>query len=113
MKQKALSKALVRAWYVWQHSPEPVSSFRHRRIDAPTYGIEHDLDHLASNVYSLGSAAIGRETCDYHQRASEELAEIDRISAELDSCAIPETEKSKLAEYISVTRSLLQELKRL
>lgn len=113
MEYRVPTKEFIRAWYEWQHTPEPVSNFRRRRAGAPTYQIECDLDHLASSIYSLGSGVIGRASWDPGELASEQIRELERIGSELDGCAISDTEKGRFTNYLSVTRALLQELMKL
>jgi len=110
MEHRALSKEFIRAWHEWQHTPEPVSNFRLRRTNAPTYHIEYVLDHLASSVYALGSGIIGRATWDPSELASEHILELERVSSELENCAISEAKKNRFRQYISTTRWLLEEL---
>ena len=104
------TQTFIRAWRAWQHSDVPCENFRLRRSNAPTYGIEHDLDHLGSRLYSLGSAIIEGKSWDYAKFASEELDALERISSELESCDIPKGEKERFKGYISVVRSLLEEM---
>jgi hypothetical protein len=110
MTQKALPKGFIRMWYAWQHSPEPVSNFRHRRVDAPTYRIEHDLDHLASGVYELCTSVIAGRW-EHARVADEELAELEELSRALEGCPISQDEKNEFRRYMSVTRMLLEELR--
>jgi hypothetical protein len=110
MNGRRTTKTFIRAWHEWQHTPEPVSKFRHRRTNAPTYHVECALDHLASNVHSLGSGLISGKNWNYAELASENLDELSSISSELESCAILETEKEEFRRYASVTRRLLEEL---
>ena len=106
-----VTRGFIRAWRKWQHSSEPASNFNNRRGNAPTYGIECALDHLASYVYSLCTSAIGNVDWDYPKLASEQLAELDRINSELEKCAISEPARQEFREYISATRALLEELR--
>ena len=110
MEHQALTKEFIRSWYEWQHAPVPVSNFRLRRTSAPTYDIECALDHLASSVYSLGSGVIGRARWDPAELASRLILELDGIDSELESCTISEASKHTFREYMSITRTLLQEL---
>lgn len=48
----------VRAWLAWQRTTLPVSDFRNRRGGSPRHDIELLLDHIASYVYSILSAAM-------------------------------------------------------
>ena len=107
-----LTNDFIRAWYSWQHCAEPVANFRLKRTDAPTYEIESAIDHLASYTYSLGSSLIGQGDWNHHKLASEELVELEKISSELESCAISETEKTEFREYMAVTRALLEAIAR-
>lgn len=102
------SNEFVRAWYSWQHCAEPVANFRLKRTDAPTYDIESAIDHLASHMYSLGSNLIAQGDWNHSKLASEDLVELEKISSELESCAISETEKAQFREYIAVTSALLE-----
>lgn len=104
------SKDFIRAWYQWQRTTVPVANFRLHRTDAPTYDLEHDLDHLASYVYSLGLKAIGKETADYAKLAAQELVELEQISSKLETCAISGNVKDTLVAYISATRRMLEAL---
>jgi CO dehydrogenase/acetyl-CoA synthase beta subunit len=106
----ATSKSFTQAWFEWQRSAAPIANFRLERTNAPTYRIEHDLDHLTSYVHALGLKALGNETVDFANLASQEFAELERISGELDRCSISEGEKKPFAAYISATRRVLEEL---
>ncbi len=104
------SKGFVRAWYDWQRVTLPVSNFRQRRVSAPTYEIEHDLDHLASNVASLGGSVISGEKIEYAKLARQELIVLENIASKLELCEVSMNEKSPLLKCIDATRTLLKEI---
>ncbi len=105
------TQTFIRAWRAWLHSDAPSENFRLRRANAPTYGVELDLDHLHSRLYSLGSAVIEGKSWDYAKFAAEELADLDRIVLELEGCDVPEGEKESFKSYVSIAWSLLREIK--
>ena len=105
------TQEFIRAWHAWRHSNAPSENFRVRRANAPTYGVELDLDHLNSRLYSLGSAVIEGKGWGYSKFADEALADLDRIGLELEGCHVPEGEKEAFRSYVSVARSLLKEMK--
>lgn len=102
------NKSFTRAWYDWLRTPCPVANFRNGKVGALTYGVEHDLDHLASNVSRLGQSVIERVEWDYPKLASEELNAITAIETELESLAVTEEERDEYKRYILATRSLLE-----
>lgn len=104
------STELICAWRKWQHRAEPVANFRLKRTSVATYRIEFAIDHLASHIYSLGSNLLGHGEWNHSSLAAEVLVELEKISSDLETCAISETEKTEFREYIAVTRSLLQEM---
>jgi hypothetical protein len=72
--------------------------------------MELSLDHLASHIYSLGSSVISGEGWNYSQLASDDLAELEEIRSELESCGLQESEMEPFRTYITATQDLLQEL---
>lgn len=104
------SKEFTQAWYHWRHSMAPIANFRLQRTDAPTYRIEHDLDHLASYIYALGLKAVGNEPVDYAKLASQELVELEKIISELERCNISADEKESFTTYLAATRLVLEGL---
>ncbi len=92
---------------MWLRTGLPVSNFRSRRISAPTYGVEHDLDHYTSYLHSVVAAAVDRTGNDHSRRASQELIELERINAELLACGLSKSDLAPYSEYIDATRSLL------
>ncbi|MEW6131523.1 MAG: hypothetical protein AB1757_31135 [Acidobacteriota bacterium] len=105
-----LSQSFIQAWQIWINAHHPFYHSRNRRFNAPTYSAELILDHNATHLYSLGLAAIEGKAWNYPQLAREALAEIDHAIEELNECAVGETEKAEIREYISLTRNLLSEL---
>jgi hypothetical protein len=101
-------KGLARAWYNWQHTALPVSNFRQGRVNAPTYKIEHDLDHLNSYLYGLGIEAISGKEIDYSKLVTQEITLLENIGKELEECEISASEKTIYSSYIAVTYALLQ-----
>ena len=105
------TQTFIRAWRAWSHSHLPSENSRLGRAAAPTYGVELDLDHVHSRLYSLGSAAIEGKGWDYEKLAAEGLADLGRIGVELEACSVAEGEKESFRSYISAARSLLEEMK--
>jgi hypothetical protein len=109
----ALPKAFISAWYAWLHADAPIWNSRERHWRAPGYEIEVPLDHLISHLYSLGLYAIEGRPINYTQLAAEELSELDQISTQLQNIKLDEGEEAAFAQYISLTRALIEELGRL
>lgn len=102
------NKRFIKAWYRWQRVDLPVSNFRQKRVNALTYKIEHDLDHLAGYLYTLGQKVISDSKIELTDIIKRELNELERINRELDACAIPNTEKKLYANFINATREMLE-----
>lgn len=113
MRQKTIvltAKTFSRSWYEWIRLVVPTKNFRLNRRNAPTYGLELDLDHLRSNVYSLGSGVISESKADFARLAANELIELNQILLQVEDCDIDEEEKDKFRKYISATQLLLLEI---
>ncbi len=105
-----LSRDFIRAWYAWLRTPLPTSNFRLGKSEAPSYGIELQLAHLQSDVYSLGESAIAGRDHNYASLCAEYLSEIEAIRLELRDCELPDGRKEELAGFAHATHELLAHL---
>jgi hypothetical protein len=105
------TRAFIRAWYNWRHSHLPTKNFHARRDNALTYGVELDLDHLHTRLYSLGTALIEGKTWDYAKFAAEELIVLNKIRLDLEDRDMPAKEMEPFRRYISVAHNLIMEMK--
>jgi len=108
-----VSKEFIRAWRTWRHAPSPYSNKYVLRQSVPTDKIEHDLDHMESYLYGMGLDAIGGRASEYTEIAARDLAKLDRIGAELESCDVDESGKEIFRAHMQVMRTLLEEIKKL
>ena len=108
-----VSKKFIRTWHTWQHIPEIKVNLRRYPRDARIRGIIDELDHLHSYVYGLGLDVIAGNIEGKAQYAAEELASLRRLSSELNTCDLLESERQELKSYIEMTRSLLNEMTKL
>ena len=110
----ALPPPLTRAWFHWQRTPLPVEAARLRRTQDPLHGVEQDLDHLRSYIYSLGMALFeGGQRWDYSGHAGDELEALHRVSVELDELPLPDQAKAPYRVFIAASTTLLREVARL
>jgi hypothetical protein len=105
---RGITRPFIHVWVDWQRTPLPIDNLRNARIDASTWSVEFDLDHLATWVAALGSAVLEGRKCDYARMASEDLAELLRIELEMERTPAPERQKKHFRKYIAVTRYLLE-----
>jgi hypothetical protein len=108
-----MSRDFIRAWYAWRHAPSPYSDAYLLRKEVASGRVEHDLDHMESYLYSLGLAAIEGKNYEYAEVAARDLAELDRISEELEGCDVTEGEKELFRSHIRVVRAVLEEIRKL
>ena len=113
MSLTSLPRDFIRAWQAWVYDEGLFDNFRLRRTHAPTYMIEHDLDHMASHLYAVGLNVIAHDLRSAPEYAVEELGALAAIETELNACPVAEAEKVGLRNFISATRSLLQEIAKL
>ena len=102
------NKRFIKAWYKWQRVDLPVSNFRQKRVKSLTYKIEHDLDHLASYLYTLGESVLSGSKIEIKDIVKGELDELEGINKELDICAIPSNEKIPYVNFINATRDMIE-----
>ena len=105
------SKAFIRARYDWIRLSVPAQNFYLKCAQAPTYGVELNLDHLRSHVHSLSGSILEGKEQDFFKLASDALEELNDVSLELEGCDVSEEEKEELRKYIAATQSLLEEIK--
>lgn len=84
-----LPAGFVNTWRRWQHSQLPTLNFRQNRTKAPTYGIELRLDHLASDLHSIGLQLLGGKNLRYNKIAAETQEELNAIVAEINALRDP------------------------
>ena len=108
-----VSKEFIRAWRAWLHAPFPYSNKYVQRQSVPTEKVEHDLDHMDTYLYGMGLDVIGGRVSEYAEIAARDLAELDRLGAELEGCDVAEGEKEIFRTHIKVMRTLLEEIKNL
>jgi hypothetical protein len=108
-----VSKEFIRAWRAWQHAPSPHSNQYLLRKSVSTGKVEHDLDHMESYLYAMGLDAIEGKIYEYADIASRELSDLERISAELESCEIAESAKERFRQHIGIIRAVWLEMQRL
>lgn len=108
-----LSKGFIRAWRAWQHAPPPYSNKYVLRQSVATGRVEHDLDHMESYLYGIGLDAIGGRSYEYGEIASRELADLERISSELEGCDVAESEKEIFRKHIGIVRAVWLEVQKL
>jgi hypothetical protein len=108
-----VSKEFIQAWRAWRHAPFPYSNKYLQRQSVPTERIEHDLDHMDTYLYGMGLDVIGGRESEYAEIAVRDLAELDRIDAELKSCDVAEDEKEIFRAHMQLMRTLLEEIKNL
>ena len=104
------SADFLRAWRAWLQTEPPTDNFRHARHQTLSYGIELDLDHLSSSLYTLGVAFIGRESFNFPKLASEELTSLDEIASRVRSDYVSEPERARAESYVALCRTLLNEM---
>jgi hypothetical protein len=105
------SDSFMRAWRDWWRLQTPVDNFRRGRRDAPTYGLECDLDHIASSVATLGSAYMSRKDWDFVKRGIQELQELAAVHSEAQALGTLQPEhRSALMEYLQATEGVLRAL---
>jgi hypothetical protein len=108
-----VSKEFIRAWRVWQHTPSPHSNQYLLRKPVSTGKVEHDLSHMESYLYGVGLDVIGGKNYEYAEIAGRELADIERISSELEECDVAESEKAIFREHIGIVSAVWQAMKNL
>ena len=108
-----VSKEFIRAWRAWQRAPSPYSNKYVLRQSVATSKVEHDLDHMESYLYAVGLDAIEGKVYEYAEIAPRELGDLDKISAELESCTVAEGEKEKFRAQIRVVRAVWEEMRKL
>ena|SRR5947209_5989537 len=108
-----VSNEFIRAWRAWQHASSPHSNQYLMRKSVATGKVEHDLDHMESYLYAMGLDAIEGKNYEYAEIASRELSDLERISLELESCDIRESDKEIFRQHIGVIRAVWLEMQRL
>ena len=108
-----VSKEFIQAWRAWRHAPSPYSNKYVLRQSVATGNVEHDLDHMESYFYGIGLNVIEGRVSEYAQIAAGDLADLDRISAELEGCDVDEGEKEVFRAHIKVVRGVLEEIRKL
>lgn len=99
----------MRVWKEWRRLQPPVDNFRHGRRSAATYGLECDLDHIASSVTSLGNAFMSQKDWDYVKRGIQELQELEAVRSEAQSLKTVEPQhRSALLQYVIATEGVLR-----
>jgi len=105
-----LSPEFLQVWRQWLRKPAPTTNFRNGHAAAPTYQLEHDIDHSVSYIQGLVRSFIAGEQLDYRGLASKELIEVEQWLTELNCRTLDETEKQKFVGYISDMKLILHEL---
>jgi hypothetical protein len=108
-----VSKDFIRAWRAWQHAPSPYSNKYVQRQSVTTGQVEHDLDHMESYLYGIGLDAIEGKSYEYGEIAGRELSDLERISSELESCGVAESEKEIFRKHIGLVRTVWLEVQKL
>jgi hypothetical protein len=80
------------------------------RVNAPTYELEHDLDHSVSYVQGMVRRLLAERDLDYERLASKEQREVAKMLADLESYSIDEDERDRLRSYLTDLNLILLEL---
>lgn len=72
----------------------------------------HDVEHMGSYVYSLGTQTIAHESVESALLVSE-LSELETLNSILERCDIREDQREEFRQYIRVLRHLLEEMSQL
>ena len=99
------------AWRNWIRADAPIANARERRTSAATYAAEVELDHVISRVHALGMAAMSGKAWRYGEFATDELAILDRILAELAHASGSARLRGRFDEYSRLTRCVLDALR--
>ncbi len=113
MTDAALSdgrREFVRAWYAWQRVPLPVESFRQNRAGSSTLRLEHDLDHLRTDVHSTGSSFLSGTRWDWPSLVARHFDDLWEAEAELERLALCEADKRPYWAFVAATRRMLTAL---
>ena len=100
----------IKAWRAWVRHPIPITNFRNGYRSAPTYELEHDIDHSVSYVHGLVQDLIAGKELDYKTLASKELSALEQMVAKLNRCQVNEPEKEKFRKYISDMTFILRDV---
>ena len=106
----AIPKDFIRAWYAWQHTSTPIINNQYSHKLECYDRVVHDLEHMASYLYSVCRNVISDGSISNPQIASQEISALARIETELEDCSIQETEKAQFREYMAFIKALLEEL---
>ena len=98
---------------MWRHSSSPYSNAYLLNKDVATGKVEHDLDHMESYLYGIGLDAIEGKVYGYAEIAGRELSDLERISSELESCDVAESEKEIFRKHIGVIHAVWLEIQKL
>ena len=105
-----LSAEFLQVWRQWLRKPAPTTNFKNGHAAAPTYQLEHDIDHSVTYIQGLVRSFIAGVQLDYRNLASKELIEVEQWLTELNCRASNETEKQKFLDYVSDMKLILQQL---
>jgi hypothetical protein len=108
----AIHREFIWAWRKWQRRPVCINLKQYHDVNKIHYVI-HELDHQASHVYSLSLTAIEGKKDYVPLRASEELARLEKLVADLANCVIVESDRDIILNYVKDTESLLIEMSKL
>lgn len=102
-----LPKSFIRAWHDWQRAPDICLPVVELSVEHIIYELEHQ------SVYQIGLAALGGDLSYVAKRASEMLAAIETLDADLENRLTSARTKEKLREHIALTQRLLEEMSKL
>lgn len=105
-----MNSDFLRAWRLWIRCDRPIENSRRRRGDALSYAIEVELDHLLSDVHTIGGYAISGKHVNFRELVLPELRQLDALELELADCPLSQTERNRFEACFGLTRSLLQSL---
>ena len=104
---RPLSAAFLQLREEWLRA-RPFPHFLAGESQAPTYGVELDLDHARSYLAGMFEEfAAGNPHFRFAERIEEDREELRRLAAELADCHAPEDAAAPLRGYIATTNRLL------